>query len=90
MNEKGIKIFFLAFPLLILFVVLLPWEEAWSGRLFVKPTGGGSSCTQSFPCSFTTALSKASPRDTIFFSQGEYKHDAREIVKSLREKALKR
>jgi predicted outer membrane repeat protein len=73
MTQKAVKTYFLAFPLLILFSALLPLEAAWSSRLFVKPIGAGSSCTQSIPCTFTTALSKASPRDTILFGHGEYK-----------------
>jgi hypothetical protein len=80
MTQKGIKTYFLSFLLLILVIILFPLDNVWSAGLFVKPTGGGSQCIQSFPCLFTTALAKASPRDTIFFSQGEYKHTANSVV----------
>jgi hypothetical protein len=81
MTQKGVKTYFLAFPLLILVIILFPQDNVWSAGLFVKPTGGGSQCTQSFPCLFTTALAKASPADTIFFRQGTYIHNASSVVR---------
>lgn len=80
MTKKGIKTYFFSFPLLILVIILFPLDNVWSAGLFVKPNGGGSSCTQSFPCLYTTALAKASPRDNIFFSHGEYKRNDNSVV----------
>jgi hypothetical protein len=81
MTKKRIKTYFLAFPFLILIIVLFSLENVWSARLFVKPGGFGNSCSQSTPCLFTTALTNADPRDTIFFRQGTYTRNASSVVR---------
>jgi hypothetical protein len=81
MTPKGIKTYFLAFPLLTLVIVLFSLENVWSARLFVKPGGSGTSCSQSTPCLFPTALTNADPRDTIFFRQGTYTRNASSVVR---------
>ena len=85
MTQKGVKTYFLAFPLLILIIVLFPLDYVWSARLFVSPGGSGTSCSQSTPCLFTTALTNADPRDTIIFRQGTYTRNASSVVRIVKD-----
>jgi parallel beta-helix repeat protein len=39
---------------------------------FVKPTGGGSACTQMTPCALQTALGQAVDGDTLYMAGGVY------------------
>jgi hypothetical protein len=46
--------------------------RADSGPLFVSPTGSGSACAHSQPCSLQTALDQATNGDTIYLAGGIY------------------
>lgn len=54
--------------------VQLPSElQAYDNHLFVSPSGIGTTCSQSDPCNYATALSLATSGDTtIFFAGGTY------------------
>ena len=47
-------------------------SAASEGVFFVKPDGSDTACTQAWPCSMATALSRASTGATIYFAQGTY------------------
>ena len=48
--------------------------------LFVKPTGSGSACVQSSPCTLATALATAAVDDTIHVAAGVYTGTGTEVV----------
>ena len=52
--------------------------------LFVKPTGGGSACSQAAPCTLQTALSQAVDGDTIYVAGGVYTSSEAAILKITR------
>ncbi len=54
-----------SFPLL--------FESAWATTYYVSPSGGGSQCTLSSPCSLTTGLSLPRPGDEVALMDGVYK-----------------
>ena len=72
---------FFPIPLLIPFIFLFTAEHVWSANLFVRPNGTGTSCSQSNPCLFTYAITKASPRDYIIFRQGTYTQTASSVLR---------
>lgn len=43
-----------------------------AGNVFVSPSGTGSSCTQSSPCSLSTALGTAAAGSMVYLAQGTY------------------
>jgi hypothetical protein len=43
------------------------------GALFVKPSGGGTACTQAAPCTLQTAVAQAQAGDVVYLAAGTYR-----------------
>ena len=59
----------------IIIFILCGFFVSLGATLYVSPTGSGTACTQSDPCSFQTALTKAETStedDTVLVAPGTY------------------
>jgi fibronectin type 3 domain-containing protein len=62
------------------FVVLLAAADTSATDLFAKPSGSGTACVQSAPCTLATALATASGGDSIYLGAGGYSGTGDQVV----------
>jgi hypothetical protein len=63
----------LLLPLVVLFIFSLAGNPLLGASYYVSPSGAGTSCTLSAPCSLTTGLGKPGPGDEVVLLDGIYK-----------------
>ena len=56
----------------VLVLLLCGTSQAWSATRYVSTSGGGSSCSQSNPCSVSTGFDQTQAGDTLLFRGGDY------------------